>query len=112
ANAEVEHGTVIVRLGAGLAGTAAPKAAAADLPDGVDVLRAETDGTLYLSSEPGKPAFAPVGTRIDAKATIALIEVMKTFTPVKAPSALTIERVLVTSGASVAQGQVLFWVRK
>jgi 3-methylcrotonyl-CoA carboxylase beta subunit len=114
AGAAVEHGTALLRLGDRVesqGSTSVQATAASDLPEGVAVLHAETDGTIYLSPDPTKPAFVVAGDRVEPRATIALIEVMKTFTPVRAAESVVIERVLVSSGASVTQGQALFWVR-
>jgi biotin carboxyl carrier protein len=92
---------------------AAPRRAAApsDVPDGLLAIRAETDGTAYLRPEPGAPPFAAVGEAVAAGQTVALVEVMKTFTPVRAPRAGVVERVLVGEAAPVRAGAALLWVR-
>ncbi|MCA9571228.1 MAG: hypothetical protein KC656_25490, partial [Myxococcales bacterium] len=81
------------------------------LPEGVVAVRADTDGTFYASPEPGKPAFAPVGTAVEARQTLGLVEVMKTFSAVRAPVAGTVERVVAADGGPVSAGDVIFWVR-
>ncbi|MCB9680868.1 MAG: hypothetical protein H6733_05290 [Alphaproteobacteria bacterium] len=80
-------------------------------PEGCVAVRAETDGTVYLRPEPGAPAFAAVGSAVAANATLALVEVMKTFTPVRSPMAGTVERVDVGEAAGVGEGTPLFWIR-
>ena len=80
------------------------------MPKGFVAVRAETDGTLYLRPDPSAPAFAQEGVQVEEKAVLALIEVMKTFSPVRAPQTGTIQRVLVTDGASVEAGDVVFWM--
>lgn len=82
-----------------------------DVPDDVTLVTAETDGTIYLHPDPGSPAFVTEGAEIGLRATIALVEVMKTFTPVRAPAAGTIARVCVDDGAPVEAGDALFWLR-
>jgi len=75
------------------------------------VVRAGMTGTLYRRPAPDQPEFAPAGQAVDAKKTIALIEVMKTFTPLSAPSAGTIERWLVDDAAPVEAGQPVAWIK-
>jgi acetyl-CoA carboxylase biotin carboxyl carrier protein len=64
-------------------------------------------GVVYLSPEPGQPAFVSVGQTVTAGQTLLLIEAMKTFNMIKAPRAGTISRILVTTGAPVEFGEVL-----
>ena len=78
--------------------------------DGVPV-RADTDGTIWLAPEPGAAPFAAVGARVAAHATLALVEVMKTYTPVRAPIAGEVVSVRAVTGRSVAAGEVLFTIR-
>jgi len=111
----LEHGAPLLTMGEGadgiaVAGAPAP-AGAADVPDGVVVVTAETDGTFYARPEPGAAPFAPEGAQVDTAATVGLVEVMKTFSAVKAPQAGTVERVLVDDGGSVAAGQALVWIK-
>lgn len=106
----------VARLGEGVLGDAAdfaPPGAATtdDAPEGATAVRADTDGTVYLAPEPGKPPFAPQGTDVAANTTVALVEVMKTFTPARAPTAGTIVRVDVQDGGSVTAGQAILWIR-
>ena len=82
-----------------------------DVPDDVTVLVADTDGTIYLRPDPASAPFAAEGGSVSPLDTVALVEVMKTFTPVHTALGGTIVRVCVTDGASVAAGDALFWVR-
>jgi hypothetical protein len=52
-----------------------------------------------------------IGPPIPEGAPIALIEVMKTFTPVRAPVAGTFVRHALPDGASVSPGQPVAWIR-
>ncbi len=108
----VECGTVLMAVGDALGAVGVVKeAAASDAPDGVTVVHADTDGTVYLRPEPGKPEFAPVGSSVAARGTLALVEVMKTFSPVRAPIEGIVDRVLVDDGQTVSEGADLFWIR-
>jgi acetyl-CoA carboxylase biotin carboxyl carrier protein len=80
------------------------------IPDGCVPVRAETDGTLYLRPDPSASAFVEEGERVESNAVLALIEVMKTFSPVRASQAGTVRRVLTTDGASVEAGDVVFLI--
>lgn len=95
----------------GLGAVAAPAPKEVGGPEGAVAVRAETDGTVYLRPDPAAPAFAALGTAVAAQATVALVEVMKTFTPVRAPLAGEVVQVDVTDGGSVAAGMAIVWVR-
>jgi acetyl-CoA carboxylase biotin carboxyl carrier protein len=64
-------------------------------------------GVAYLSPEPGAANFVAVGQSVTAGQTLLLIEAMKTFNQIKAPSAGTVTRVLVASGSPVEYGEAL-----
>ena len=64
-------------------------------------------GVVYLSPEPGSPAFVTVGQTVTAGQTLLLIEAMKTFNQIKAPKAGTISRILASTGVPVEYGEVL-----
>jgi len=64
-------------------------------------------GVAYLSPEPGAANFVAVGQSVAAGQTLLLIEAMKTFNQIKAPSAGTLTRVLVASGSPVEYGEAL-----
>lgn len=109
----VNGGDVLFTVGEGsLAGTVfrGETEERGDAPDHVRVVRAETDGTIYLRSEPGAPAFVTEGQEVAERATLALVEVMKTFSPVRAPGAGRVLRILVDDAASVGEGDALIWI--
>lgn len=109
----VEHGAVLCDVVESAAGVThrGERQQEDGVPEGVSVVRAESDGTVWLQADPQSPAFAPVGAKLAAHATIALVEVMKTFTPVRATAAAEVAQVLVKNGASVRAGQPLFWMK-
>ncbi len=105
----VECGTPVCRVGEGTGGVfVVPAGVSADVPEGCAAIYAETDGTVYLRSDPTSPFFVAVDDELVAGATLALVEVMKTFTPVRAPSGGVLAEVRVSDGQSVSAGQVLF----
>ncbi|MEZ4319191.1 MAG: carboxyl transferase domain-containing protein [Myxococcota bacterium] len=110
----VEAGTALCRVGQGgaVGEGLAVQASEAGVPEGVRVLRAETDGTFYTRPEPGSPTFVEPGTAVKARDTLALVEVMKTFSPIRADRDGVVEKVLVADGGSVETGQPLIWMRE
>ncbi len=105
----VECGAAVCRVGEGTGGVfIVPEAVSADVPEGCTAVCAETDGTVYLRSDPTSPAFVSVDDELVPGATLALVEVMKTFTPVRATSGGVLSEVRVSDGQSVSAGQVLF----
>ena len=89
-------------------GVAAAIAAAADeLAGNPGTLTSPMVGTAYLSPEPGKPAFAPVGTKVTEGQTVLIIEAMKTMNQIPAHRSGTVARVLVEDTAPVEYGQPL-----
>ena len=113
AGAWVSYGEVLV-MPAGVVGSelglTEEIAEDTSIPDGCVPIKAETDGTLYLRPDPAAESFVQEGQRVEPKAVLALIEVMKTFSPVRASQVGTVRRVLATDGASVEAGDVLFWM--
>lgn len=78
---------------------------------GLVAIKSPMVGTVYLAANPESPAFVASGAGVGPDTTVCLIEAMKVFSEIKAETAGTIERVLVTSGQAVQYGQDLFLVR-
>jgi acetyl-CoA carboxylase biotin carboxyl carrier protein len=74
-------------------------------------VRAPMAGTLYRRAAPDQPELAAQGLAVRGLTTVALIEVMKTFTPLHAGAEGVIERWVARDGAGVEAGEVLAWVR-
>jgi len=114
AGAWVEYGSHLLQLAAGLTDLSGASGNATEqdsaLPPGVRVIAANTDGTVYLRPEPGAPPYVVEGQVVAERATVALIEVMKTFSPVRAPFSGVVVRVLVDEAESVTDGQALVWI--
>jgi len=64
-------------------------------------------GTVYLSPEPGKPAFIAVGKTVKAGDTLFVVEAMKTMNAITAPKGGTVKEIHVTDGTPVEFGQTL-----
>ncbi|MBY0511241.1 MAG: acetyl-CoA carboxylase biotin carboxyl carrier protein [Rhodospirillaceae bacterium] len=64
-------------------------------------------GVAYLLPEPGAAPFIKLGDTVAEGQTLALIEAMKTFNPVKAPHGGKIIKILVESGSPVEYGEPL-----
>ena len=90
------------------AGSAAKAAGRADdLASNPGTLTSPMVGTAYLSPEPGKPAFAAVGSRVTEGQTVLIIEAMKTMNQIPAHKSGTITRILVDDAGPVEYGQPL-----
>jgi acetyl-CoA carboxylase biotin carboxyl carrier protein len=86
----------------------APAAPAlADLSAHPGAVKAPMVGVMYLSPEPGAPAFVKIGDMVSEGQTLLLIEAMKTFNPVKATRAGKVAQILVENGAPVEYGEIL-----
>jgi acetyl-CoA carboxylase biotin carboxyl carrier protein len=64
-------------------------------------------GTVYLSPEPGKPAFISIGKTVKAGDTLFIVEAMKTMNAIVAPHGGTVKEITVADGNPVEFGQTL-----
>ncbi len=64
-------------------------------------------GTVYLSPEPGKPAFISVGKTVKEGDTLFIVEAMKTMNAITAPKGGTVREITVADGTPVEFGQTL-----
>jgi acetyl-CoA carboxylase biotin carboxyl carrier protein len=64
-------------------------------------------GTVYLSPEPGKPAFIAVGKAVKEGDTLFIVEAMKTMNSITAPRSGTVKEICVTDAQPVEFGQAL-----
>ena len=65
------------------------------------VLKSPMVGVAYLSPEPGAKHFVKVGDTVHAGDTIALVEAMKTFNPIKTDIDGVVKEILVNDGVAV-----------
>jgi acetyl-CoA carboxylase biotin carboxyl carrier protein len=88
--------------------TGATSTASTKIEDGLVAVRSPMVGTAYRSPAPDEPPFVEVGTRVEKGAPLCLIEVMKLYTTIKAPSDGVIASIHVDAGALVEFDQILF----
>jgi acetyl-CoA carboxylase biotin carboxyl carrier protein len=72
------------------------------------VVAAPMIGIVYLAPNPTAEPYVQLGQSVQPGETVALIEVMKMFTPVQAEVAGVVAEVLVSNGEQVDRGQPLF----
>lgn len=77
--------------------------------DAVQV-KAPVVGVFYRQPEPGAPPFVEVGSRVGKGDTVGLLEVMKMFTSVTAPTAGTIKAILADNNEFVEFDQPLMLI--
>lgn len=86
------------------ANTNAPSTVAANHPGAVT---SPMVGTIYLSGEPGAPAFVKKGDQVNAGDTLLIIEAMKVMNPIKASKSGTVAQILVQNGQPIEFGEVM-----
>ncbi|HEU4819570.1 MAG TPA: acetyl-CoA carboxylase biotin carboxyl carrier protein [Qipengyuania sp.] len=92
------------------AAASAPAAAPGEpvgTPDVANALPSPMVGTVYLSAEPGAPAFVSVGDQVQEGQTLLIVEAMKVMNPIAADKAGTIKAILVDNAQPVEFGQPL-----
>lgn len=77
-----------------------------DFPDAI-VVSAPMVGVFYEAPAPLKPAFVEVGSEVKKGDQLGIIEVMKLFTPIKAPCDGVVVSILVENQETVAKDQAL-----
>lgn len=78
--------------------------------EGLTAIKAPLLGIFYRRPQPGAPVYVEEGAMVEEDTTVALIEVMKLFNPVKAGIRGRIVRCCVENGGLVEHGQDLFQV--
>ena len=73
-------------------------------------LKSPMVGVVYLAPEPGAKPFVKVGTTVHAGDTVALVEAMKTFNPIKSDVDGVVKDILVSDGAAVEYDQPLICI--
>ena len=70
-------------------------------------LKSPMVGVVYMAPEPGADAFVTIGKSVKAGDTVALVEAMKTFNPIKSDKDGIVKEILVKDGAAVEFDQPL-----
>jgi len=65
------------------------------------VIKSPMVGVVYLAPEPGAKHFVEVGDTVKVGDTIALVEAMKTFNPIKSDTDGVVKEILVADSAAV-----------
>lgn len=110
--APVGYGDRLLVLEPAVASHSAPPSTKA-VTQAARVLSAAQSGRFWQRPEPGAPAFVAEGSELEEGRTFGLLEVMKTFQPMKYraasghPAPTRLLRWLVADGAEVAEGQSL-----
>jgi acetyl-CoA carboxylase biotin carboxyl carrier protein len=73
-------------------------------------IKSPTPGTFYARPSPETDVFVKVGSRVDPKTVVCLIEAMKLYTEIQAECSGIIHEILVENGQPVEFDQVLFRV--
>ncbi len=81
--------------------------AAADAAPPAGAVKSPMVGTVYLSPEPGAPAFVEIGARVSEGQTLLIIEAMKTMNHIPAPRSGTVKQILVENNQPVEYGEPL-----
>jgi acetyl-CoA carboxylase biotin carboxyl carrier protein len=101
----------------GVVAQAAPVPAAATAPQPAEpaapaeegvVVKSPMVGTFYIAPSPGAPAFVEVGQRVEAGATLCIIEAMKLMNTIEAEVSGRVAARLVGDGQPVEFGQPIF----
>jgi acetyl-CoA carboxylase biotin carboxyl carrier protein len=68
-------------------------------------------GTFYAKPSPESEPFVEIGSKVDTRTLVCIIEAMKVMNEIRAETDGTIVEVCVTNGQAVEYGQALFKVR-
>lgn len=99
-----------VKTAATAAALAPRPAPVVEVPPGQVAVRAPTMGTFYRAAAPGAKSYVEVGDRVQPDDTVAVFEVMKLFSSLKAEIAGTVSAILVANATLVEQDQPLILI--
>ncbi|MER5387548.1 biotin/lipoyl-containing protein [Saccharopolyspora sp. NPDC002686] len=71
----------------------------------MSTVKAQQPGVFYRRPAPESDPYVSEGGHVDAGQTIAVIEAVKTYNPVKVDNPGTVRRFLLADGAHVTRGQ-------
>ena len=84
---------------------------AAGADENLLAIKAPLLGIFYRRPQPGSPPYVEVGSLVDENTTVALMEVMKLFNPVRAGVMGRIHKICIEDGELVEYNQVLFLLK-
>jgi oxaloacetate decarboxylase alpha subunit len=90
----------------------APEVNAGKAADYKQTIKAPLVGTFYSSPGPGKPAFVNEGDIVEKGAKVCIVEAMKLFNEISAPSRCKIVKMLVADGTAVDKDQELIGIEE
>jgi len=93
------------------ASTTSAAPAGGDNDAGFAYVKSPMVGTFYRSPSPDSPAFADLGSKIEEKSVVCIIEAMKIMNEIQAEVKGTVVEVLAENGQPVEYGQRLFKVK-
>ena len=76
-------------------------------PETANAVKSPMVGTVYLSAEPGSVPFVSIGQKVAAGDTLVIIEAMKVMNTIAAPTAGTVQAILVENAQPVEFDQPL-----
>jgi len=79
--------------------------------DTLEQIKAPIVGTLYATPSPDSEPYVEVGSHVEPKTVVCIIEAMKVMNEIKAETEGTIAQISVNNGQAVEYGQVLFKVK-
>jgi len=68
-------------------------------------------GTFYAAPSPDSEPYVKVGDHVTSDTVVCIVEAMKVMNEIKAETAGTVEKIMVSNGQAVEFGQVLFKIR-
>jgi acetyl-CoA carboxylase biotin carboxyl carrier protein len=89
--------------------TAAPSAPKEDA--NLVPIKSPMVGTFYTAANPESDAYVSIGSNVDEKSVVCIIEAMKVFNEIHAEVRGTVVKLLVSNGQAVEYGQPLFMVK-
>ena len=78
---------------------------------GAAAVNAPMDGSVWFSPKPGAPPFIEEGGKVKAGDTVGLIEIMKTFSPIRAERGGVWLGAAMEDGSPVEAGGIIGWLR-
>ena len=81
-----------------------------EIPADVPAVRAPMVGTFYRAPSPGAPPFVEVGSTVEARTVVGIIEVMKLMNQIEAGMSGVVKQILVANAEQVDHGQALILI--